>query len=57
MGLMAAVTIQLGRSVLIDPAAIILALVALLLVIGFKISSVWLVLGGVLGIVYKLIFG
>jgi chromate transporter len=58
LGLMAAVTIQLGRSVLIDPFTIILALVALFLLIKFKISSVWLVLGGgAMGIIYKLILG
>jgi chromate transporter len=58
LGLMAAVTIQLGRAVLIDPFTIVLALAALFLLIRFKISSVWLVLGGgALGVVYKLIIG
>jgi chromate transporter len=56
LGLMAAVSIQLGKAVLIDPFTIILAFVALFLLIRFKISSVWLVLGGgALGVVYKLI--
>ena len=58
LGLMAAVAIQLGRVVIIDPFTIIITLVALFLVIRFKISSVWLVLGGGgLGMVYKLIMG
>jgi chromate transporter len=58
LGLMAAVTIQLGRAVLIDPFTIILVLAALFLLIKFKMSSVWLVLGGgALGAVYKLILG
>jgi chromate transporter len=58
LGLMAAVSIQLGRAVLIDPFTIILALVALFLLIKFKISSVWLVLGGgALGAIYKFILG
>jgi chromate transporter len=58
LGLMAAVTIQLGRAVLIDPFTIVLAVAALFLLIRFKVSSVWLVLGGgALGAVYKLILG
>ena len=58
IGLMAAVAIQLGRAVLIDPFTIIIAVVALLLLIKFKLSSVWLVLGGAaLGAIYKLILG
>jgi chromate transporter len=58
LGLIAAVAIQLGRSVIVDLFTIILALIALLLLIRYKVSSVWLVLGGgVLGAAYKLIFG
>ena len=58
LGLMAAVAIQLGRVVLIDPLTIIIAVVALFLLIRFKISSVWLVLGGgALGAIYKLVLG
>ena len=58
LGLMAAVAIQLGRAVLIDPFTIVVALIALLLVFKFKISSVWLVLGGgALGAIYKLFSG
>jgi len=58
LGLMAAVAIQLGRAVIIDPFTIFITLVALFLVLRFKISSVWLVLGGgALGVVYKLILG
>ena len=58
IGLMAAVAIQLGRVVLIDPFTIIIAIVALFLLIKFKVSSVWLVLGGgALGAIYKLVLG
>jgi len=58
LGLMAAVAIQLGRAVIIDPFTIFITLAALFLVLRFKISSVWLVLGGgALGVVYKLILG
>jgi chromate transporter len=56
LGLMAAVSIQLGRAVIIDPFTIFITVAALFLVFRFKISSVWLVLGGgVMGVVYKLI--
>jgi chromate transporter len=58
LGLMAAVSIQLGRSVIVDPFTIILTLAALFLLIKFKVSSVWLVLGsGALGAAYKVISG
>lgn len=58
LGLMAAVAIQLGRVVLIDWFTILIMLVALFLLLKFKLSSVWLVLGGgTLGVIYKLIIG
>jgi chromate transporter len=46
LGLMAAVTWQLGRSSLIDLPAIVIGLVSALLLIRFKINSTWLVMGG-----------
>jgi len=46
LGLMAAVTWQLGRSSIIDPFTIALGLVAALLLFRFKINTAWLVLGG-----------
>jgi chromate transporter len=48
LGLMAAVTWQLGRTSMIDPLTIILALVALVLLLRFKINSTWLIAGGAL---------
>lgn len=55
LGLMTAVAVQLGRAVLVDPFTISAAIGALFLVIRFKTSSVWLILGGgVLGVFYKL---
>lgn len=46
LGLMAAVTWQLGRASIIDPFTIALGLVAVLLLFRFKINTAWLVLGG-----------
>ncbi|MFH0881239.1 MAG: chromate efflux transporter [Lentisphaerota bacterium] len=46
LGLMAAVTWQLGRASIIDPFTIALVLVAAFLLFRFKINTTWLVLGG-----------
>jgi chromate transporter len=46
LGLMAAVTWQLGRAALVDWVTISLALVATLLVFRLRVNSAWLVLGG-----------
>lgn len=46
LGLMAAVTWQLGRASLIDPLTIGLAVVSAVLLLRFKVNSTWLVLGG-----------
>ncbi len=48
LGLMAAVTWQLGRVSLTDSLTILIALVSLLLLIRFKINSTWLIAGGAL---------
>lgn len=48
LGLMAAVTWQLGRVSLIDPLTILIGLIALILLMRFKISSTWLIAGGAL---------
>jgi len=48
LSLMTAVTWQLGRSSLIDPLTIIMALVCLALLVKFKINSTWLIAGGVI---------
>jgi chromate transporter len=58
LGLMAAVTWQLGRTSLVDLLTIIMALVALVLLLRYKINSTWLIAGGALvgwlaaGIIY-----
>lgn len=55
LGLMAAVTWQLGRAALVDWVTLGLALVSTTLVFCLKINSVWLVVaGGVVGLLYKL---
>jgi len=48
LGLMGAVTLQLGRAALIDPLTIAMALVSLVLIARFRINATWLVLGGAL---------
>jgi chromate transporter len=46
VGLMAAVTFQLGRAAIVDPLTAGLAVAALVLLLRFKVNSAWLVLGG-----------
>jgi chromate transporter len=48
LGLMAAVTFQLGQSALVDPLTISIALISLVLLLRFKINSTWLIAGGAL---------
>lgn len=58
LGLMAAVTRELGRSAIVDPLTALLAVVAAGLLIRFKLNSAWLVLGGALaGLAYRLVAG
>jgi chromate transporter len=46
LALMAAVTLQLGRSALADPFAVAVAAASALLLFRYRVSSAWLVLGG-----------
>jgi chromate transporter len=56
LGLMAAVTWQLGRAAVIDWFTAVLALIAAVLVFRLKINSAWLVLGGgIIGLLSKLL--
>ena len=56
LGLMAAVTWQLGRAAVIDWSTAILALISAVLVFRLKINSAWLVLGGgIIGLLSKLL--
>jgi chromate transporter len=46
LGLMAAVTWQLGRASLTGPLTILIALISFVLLIWFKLNSTWLIAGG-----------
>ena len=46
LGLMAAVTWQLGRASLTDAITAATAIIALALLIRFKVNTTWLILGG-----------
>jgi chromate transporter len=46
LGLMAGVTWELGRAAIIDGVTAVLAAIALVLLIRYKLNSAWLVLGG-----------
>jgi chromate transporter len=48
MGLMAAVTVELGRSALVDWLTVVVAAVAAVVLIRFKPNSAWLVVAGAL---------
>jgi chromate transporter len=56
VGLMIAVTWQLGVTSIIDPLTAALGVLAAVLLIRFKVNSVWLVLGGaVIGYTWRLL--
>ncbi|MBI3972983.1 MAG: chromate efflux transporter [Chloroflexi bacterium] len=58
LGLMAAVTWELGWAAVVDWLTAVLAVAAAVLLIRFKVNSTWLVLGGgVAGIAYRLLAG
>jgi chromate transporter len=58
IGLMAAVTIELGGSALVDGVTVVLAGIAAILLIRYKVNSTWLIIGGgIAGIVYRLVSG
>jgi chromate transporter len=46
LGLMAAVTVQLGISSLIDLYTIAIVIVSLVLLLGYKVNSTWLIAAG-----------
>jgi chromate transporter len=48
LGLMAAVTFQLGQASLIDISALLIFMVSAVVLLRFKVNSTWLILGGAL---------
>jgi chromate transporter len=58
LGLMAAVTWELGRAAILDWLTALLAVVAAILLFRFKLNSAWLVLGGALvALAYRFLTG
>lgn len=56
LGLMAAVTWQLGKASLTDILTVLVALVSFVLLIRFKVNSTWLIIGGaIIGLVYAVL--
>lgn len=57
LGLIAGVTWQLGLAALIDWFTVVVAVLALMLILRFKINSAWLVFGGgAVGLISRLLF-
>ncbi len=58
LALMAGVTWQLGQRIIVDPFAALIGVAALVLLVRFKVSSMWLVVGGgALGFAVRALFG
>jgi chromate transporter len=58
LGLMAGVTVQLGRAAVIDAFTVVLLAVSLFAVFRLKVNSIWLILGGAfVGAIFKLLAG
>lgn len=56
LALMAVVAIQLGRTTLVDPPTIALAAVSAIVLVRWRINTMWLVLGGAaVGVVMSLL--
>ena len=58
LGLMLAVTWELGRAAIVDGVTAVLAIAAAVLLVRYRVNSAWLVLGGgAVGIAYRLLAG
>ncbi len=58
LGLMAGAAIDIAQAAFVDVFSVLLAVASLVAIFKFKISSLWVILGGgLLGIVYRLIAG
>jgi chromate transporter len=56
LGLMAAVSWQLGRASLTDPFTILIAIISFALLMRFKVNSTWLIAGGAVAGLLRAIF-
>ncbi len=57
LGLMAAVLLELGRAALVDPVTVVVAVLALAVLVRWKVNSAWLVIaGGLVGFVARTAF-
>ena len=58
LGLMLAVTWELGRAAIVDGVTAVLAIAAAVLLVRYRVNSAWLVIGGgAVGIAYRLLVG
>jgi len=57
LGLMGAVIVELARAALVDPLTILLAIASLVLLLRFKLNATWLVVGGALVGLVRLLVG
>jgi chromate transporter len=58
LALMAGVTWQLGQRVVVDPFAALIGVAALVLLVRFRVSSMWIVIGGgAAGLAIQALFG
>jgi chromate transporter len=58
LGLMAGVTVQLGRAAVTDWLTGLIGVIAAILLLRYKVNSTWLILGGgVVGLLYALLTG
>jgi chromate transporter len=58
LALMAAVTLELGRSAIVDVFSALLAVTAAVMLLRYRVGSVWLVAGGgAAGALFRLIVG
>jgi chromate transporter len=58
LGLMAGVTWELGRAAIVDWLTVLLAVLAAVLLLRFRINSAWLVLGGgLVGLAFRMLGG
>jgi chromate transporter len=56
LGLMAAVTLELGLNAIVDPLTMIIAIGAAILLIHYKVNSTWLIIAGaIIGVVSHLL--